>query len=108
MVDRPSGPAVELTRAQPSGRSEPWRLAVRWGKEGGHHGDSILPSTMALKAARRRCTGGGTLAKNGDDVGTVRTKRNRVGGVVIFTGGGAAFNRAEAKQGRPGAFNGWR
>jgi hypothetical protein len=63
---------------------------------------------MALKAARRRCTGGGTLAKNGDDVGTVRTKRKRVGGVVIFTGGGAAFNRAEAKQGRPGAFNGWR
>jgi hypothetical protein len=47
-------------------------------------------------------------ARNGDDVGTVGTKR-RVGVVGIFIGGGAAFYRAEARLGRLGrlgAFNG--
>jgi hypothetical protein len=97
---------VELTGARPSGRSGPWLLAVRWGKEGGRHRDSTLPSTEASKAARRRRTGGGTLAEKGDGVGVVGTKRRRVGGVGIFTGGGAAFYRAKARRGRPGAFNG--
>jgi hypothetical protein len=58
MVDRPPWPAVELTGAQPSGRSEP-----------------------------RRRTGGGTLARRGDDVGAVKAKRRSVGGVGVCGGG---------------------
>jgi hypothetical protein len=106
MVDRPPWPIVELTEARPSGRSGPRRLTVRWGKEGGCHGESILASIEAWKVARRRRTGGGTSAQKGDGVGTVGTKRRRVGGVGIVTGGGAAFYRAEARQGRLGAFIG--
>jgi hypothetical protein len=60
MVDHPPWLTVQLTGAQPSGRSGPWQLAVRWGKEGGRHGESILASTEAWKAARRWCIGGGT------------------------------------------------
>jgi hypothetical protein len=51
---------------------------VRWGKEGGHHGKSILASTKAWMAARRRCTSGGILAWKGDDVGAVGTKRREL------------------------------
>jgi hypothetical protein len=58
--------------------------------------------------ARRRRTGGGTLARKGGGVGAVRAKRRNVGGVGVITEGEAAFYRAEARRGRPGAFNGWR
>jgi hypothetical protein len=107
MVDRPPWPVVVLTRARPSGRSGPRWLAARWGKEGGCHGESILASTEAWKAARRWRTGGRTSTQKGDGMGTVGTKR-RVGDVGIFTGPGATFCRAEARWGRPGAFNGRR
>jgi hypothetical protein len=40
-------------------------------------------------------------------VGTVRAKRS-VGGVRVFTEGGAAFYRVEVRPRRPGAFNGRR
>jgi hypothetical protein len=53
MVDRPPGPVVELTRVRPSGRFGPRQLVASWGKEGGHHGESILARTEAWKAARR-------------------------------------------------------
>jgi hypothetical protein len=42
----------------------------------------------------------------GNGVGAVRTQRRRVGGVRIFTGGGAASYRVEVRWGRLGAFNG--
>jgi hypothetical protein len=38
----------------------------------------------------------------------LRAKRRSVGGVGVFTEGGAAFYRAEVRRGRPGAFNGCR
>jgi hypothetical protein len=97
-VDRPPWPAVELTGARPSSRSGPRWLAARYRKEGGQHEESILASTKAPKVARRQCTGDGTSAWKSDDVGAVGTKR-RVGGVGIFTGGGAAFYRVEARRG---------
>jgi hypothetical protein len=105
MVDRPPWSPVELIRARPSGRSGPWRLAARWGKEGGHHGESNLANTEAWKAARKWHTGGRTSARKGGGVGVVRAKRRSIGGVRVFTVGGAAFYRAELKRGRPGAFN---
>jgi hypothetical protein len=107
MVDRPPWPSVVLTRSWPSGSSGPRRLATRWGKEGGRHGESVLASTEAWKAVRRQSTDNETSAQKGDNMGMVRAKR-RVGGVGIFTGGGATFYRAEARQGRLGAFNGRR
>jgi hypothetical protein len=58
-------------------------------------------------AVRRQSTDNETSAQKGDNMGMVRAKR-RVGGVGIFTGGGATFYRAEARRGRLGAFNGWR
>jgi hypothetical protein len=106
LMDQPPWPVVELTGARPSGRSGPRRLAMRWGKEGGHHGKSNLANTEAWKAARRWRTGGGTSAQKGDGVGAMRTKRRSVGRVGVFTEGGATFYRAEARRGRSGAFNG--
>jgi hypothetical protein len=53
IVDRPPWPTVELTGDWPSGRSRPRWLAVRWGKEVGHHGESNLASTEVWKAAMR-------------------------------------------------------
>jgi hypothetical protein len=53
-------------------------------------------------------TGSGASAQKGGGGGTLRAKRRSVGGVGVFTEGGAAFYRAEARRGRPGAFNGRR
>jgi hypothetical protein len=53
-----------------------------------------------------RLTGGGASARKGDGEGALRAKRRSVGGVGVFTEDGAAFYRAEARQGRPSAFNG--
>jgi hypothetical protein len=41
-------------------------------------------------------------------MGVVRAKRRSIGGVGVFTEGGAAFNRAEARRGRSGGFGGRR
>jgi hypothetical protein len=106
MEERQPWLAMELTGAQPSGHSGPWRLAARWGKEGGRHEESNLANTEAWKAARRQRTGGGTLAQKGGGVSAVRAKRIRVGGVGVFTEGGPTFYRVEARRGRLGAFNG--
>jgi hypothetical protein len=108
MVDWPPWLAVELTGGRPSGRSRPQWFATRWGKEGGRDGESNLANTEAWDAARRPRTGGGTSARKSGGVGAVRAKRRSVGGVGVFTVGGVAFCRAEARRGKPGAFNGRR
>jgi hypothetical protein len=46
-----------------------------------------------------------TSARKGGGEGTVRAKREGIGGVGGFTEGGVGFYRAEA---RPSVFNGWR
>jgi hypothetical protein len=71
-----------------------WTSAGRGPLWTGHHGWPWKSPELGLVAA------------SGHDVGTVGTKRRRVGGVGIFTGGGAAFYWAKARRGRPGAFNG--
>jgi hypothetical protein len=60
------------------------------------------------EAVEGRLTGGGASAQKGGGEGTLRAKRMRVGGVGVFTEGGAAFYRSEVRRGRPGAFNGRR
>jgi hypothetical protein len=67
-----------------------------------------LANIEAWKAARGWLTGGGVSDRKGGGEGTVRAKRRSAGGVGFFTEGGAAFYREEARQGRPGAFNGRR
>jgi hypothetical protein len=81
-VDQPPSPAMELTGAQPSGRSGPRLLAARWGK-GGRHGDSILPSTEAWKVARRRRTSVGAPTRSVGDVGSIE-RRGQADGVGVF------------------------
>jgi hypothetical protein len=78
---------------------------VRWGKEGRCHEEYNLANTEAWKAARGRLTSGGVLARKGGSKGVVRAKRRSAGGLGVFTDGGAAFYRVEARRGRPGAFN---
>jgi hypothetical protein len=54
----------------------------------------------------RRLTGGEASVRKGDGKGMLRAKRRSVGGVGVFTAGGAAFYKVEARRGRPSAFNG--
>jgi hypothetical protein len=54
--------------------------------------------TEASEAARRWRTSGGVSAQKGDGTGAIGNRR-RVGGVGSFARGGAAFYKAEARQG---------
>jgi hypothetical protein len=63
---------------------------------------------VGQEAVEGRLTSGGASAWKGGGDSTVRPKRRSVRGVGVFTEGGAAFYRAEARRGRPGAFNGRR
>jgi hypothetical protein len=67
-----------------------------------------LATTEAWKAARGWLTGGRVSARKGSGEGMVRAKRRSAGGVGVFTEGGAASYRVEARWGRPGAFHGRR
>jgi hypothetical protein len=51
---------------------------------------------------RRRRTSGGALARDGDGMSVMRTKRRRVGGVGIFTGAGWPFIGWSRGGGGPG------
>jgi hypothetical protein len=63
---------------------------------------------MAREAVEGRLTGGGASAQNRDGEGALRAKIGSVGGVGVFTEGGAGFYRVEVRRGRPSAFNGRR
>jgi hypothetical protein len=63
---------------------------------GGQNGedDAAHPGNCSSEhgwCARRRHTGGGASARNGDGAGATKGRRRRVGGVGCFTGVGAAF-----------------
>jgi hypothetical protein len=45
-----------------------------------------------------RLTGSSASAQKGGSMGKVRAKRRSVGGVGVFTEGGAAFYRVEARR----------
>jgi hypothetical protein len=77
MVNRSPWPAVELTEAQSSGRSESRRLAVRVATRRGRGGATGGPLTRAWMAVRRRRDGGGISAWNGDDMGVVESRRGQ-------------------------------
>jgi hypothetical protein len=78
------------------------------GGEEGRAGELNGGVAAAREAVEERLTGGGASARKGDGEGVLRAKRGSVGGVGVFTEGRAGFYRAEARQGRPSAFNGRR
>jgi hypothetical protein len=93
-------------RSSASDRSGARELRPRGGggeRRAGEFNDGVA---AAREAVERRLIGGGASAQKGDGEGALRAKRRSVGGVGVFTEGGAAFYRVEARRGRPSAFNG--
>ena len=91
--------------------ASPWEGSAFIGRRRGGGGERWAGEfndwvAVAREAVERRLTGGGASARKGDGEGALRAKRRSVGGVGVFTEGGAAFYRAEARRGRPSAFNG--
>jgi hypothetical protein len=107
-VDRRPLPRSGAHRRSPSGHSGAQELRPRGGGEEGRAGELNGGVAVARGAMEGRLTGGGALAQMGDGEGVLRAKRGSVGGVGVFTEGGAAFYRVEARQGRSSAFNGRR
>jgi hypothetical protein len=107
-VDRRPLPCSGAHRSSPSGRSGARELRPRGG--GGERRASEFNDGIAAvrEAVEMRLTDGGASARKGDDEGALRAKRRSVGVVGVFTEGGVAFYRAEARRGRPSAFNGRR
>jgi hypothetical protein len=101
-------PCSGAHRSSASGRSGARELRPR-GRGGerraGEFNDGVA---AAREAVERRLTGDGASAQKGDDEGALRAKRRSIGGVEVFTEGGVAFYRAEARWGRLSAFNGIR
>jgi hypothetical protein len=83
-------------RISASGRSGARELRPRGGvgeRRAGEFNDGVA---AAREVVEGRLTGGGASAQKGDGEGALRAKRRSVGGVGVFTEGGAAFYRAEA------------
>jgi hypothetical protein len=102
------GPATiaALGSSPELGRSSVRELQPRGGGEEGWAGELNDSVAAAREAVEGRLTGGGASAQKGDDEGALRAKRRSIGGVGVFTEGGAAFYRVEMRRGRPSAFNG--
>jgi hypothetical protein len=94
-------------RSSASGRSGARKLQPRGGG-GERWAGEVNGGVAAAREVGRRLTGGRASARKGDGEGALRAKRRSVGGVGVFTEGGAAFYWAEVRRGRPSAFNGRR
>jgi hypothetical protein len=104
-MDRWPLPHSGAHRSSASGRSRARELRPRGGggeRWAGEFNDRVATTREAVEG---RLTDGGA---SGDGEGALRAKRRSVGGVGVFTEGGAAFYRVEVRQGRPSAFNGLR
>jgi hypothetical protein len=99
---------VGAHRSSASGRSSAPELRPRGGGGEGRAGEFNNGVAAGQEVVEGCLTGGGALARKGSGEGAVRAKRRISGGVGVFTEGGAAFYRAKARWGRPGAFNGQR
>jgi hypothetical protein len=107
-VERRTLPCSGAHRSSASGLSGARELRRRGGggeRRAGEFNDEVV---TAREVVERRLTDGGASARKGDGEGALRAKRRSVGGVGVFTEGGVAFYRAEARRGRPSAFNGRR
>jgi hypothetical protein len=107
-MDRPPLPTGGAHRSSVFDHSGARELRPRGGGEEGWAGELNGGVAAAQEAVEGCLTGGGASARKGNGEGALRAKRGSVGGVRVFTEGGAAFYRAEARRGRPSTFNGWR
>jgi hypothetical protein len=105
-MDRWLLPRSGADRSSASGGSGARELRPRGRGGEGRAGEFNDGVAAVREAVEGRLTDEGASAQKGGGEGTLRAKRRSVGGVAVFTEGGAAFYRAEARQGRPGAFNG--
>jgi hypothetical protein len=96
-MDRRPLPRSGAHRSSASDHSGARELRPRGGKEEGRAGELNDGVAAAREAVEGRLTGSGASAQKGDGEGTLRAKRRSVGGVGVFTEGGAAFYRAEAE-----------
>jgi hypothetical protein len=102
-MDRWPLPHAGAHQSSVSGRSGARDLRPRGRGGEGRAGELNDGVTAGWEAVEGRLTGSGASARKGGGVGTVTAKRRSVGGVAVFTEGGAAFYRAEARWGRSGA-----
>jgi hypothetical protein len=107
-VDWPPLPTGGAHRSSASDHSGARELRPRGGGEEGRAGELNGGVAAAREAVEGRLTGGGASARKGNSESALRAKRGSIGGVVVFTEGGAGFYRAEARRGRLSAFNGQR
>jgi hypothetical protein len=108
VMDRGTLQRAGAHRSSASGRSGARELRPMGGGGEGQAGELNDGVAVGQEAVEERLTGGRASAWKGGGEGTVRAKRRSVGGVWVFTEGGAAFYMVEARRGRPGAFNGRR
>jgi hypothetical protein len=97
--------AIAALGSSASDRSSAQELRSRGRREEGSAGELNGGVAAAQEVVEGHLTSGETSARKGNGEGTVRAKREGVGGVGGFTGGGVGFYRAEA---RPSVFNGRR
>jgi hypothetical protein len=98
----------ELIGALPLGTPVPESSDQGAGGEEGRAGELNGRVAAAREAVEGHLIGGGASAQKGNGEGALTAKRRSVGGVGVFTEGGAGFYRSEARRGRPSAFNGRR
>jgi hypothetical protein len=107
-MDRRPLPHAGAHRSSASDRPGARELRPMGGGGEGWEGEFNDGVAAGREAVEGCLTDGGYSAREGGGEGTVRSKRRSAGGVGVFTEGGAAFYRAEARRGRLGSFNGQR
>jgi hypothetical protein len=107
-MDRWPLPCMGAHWSLASSRSDARELRPRGEGGEGWVGELNDGVTTGREAVEGHLTGGGASARKGDGEGTLRAKRGSVGGVGVFIEGGVGFYRADARRGRPSAFNGRR
>jgi hypothetical protein len=104
-VDRRPLPCSEAHQSSTSSCSSTRELRPK-GRGGERWAGEFNDGVAAVRdMVEGRLNSGKASARKGDSGGTLRAKRRSVGGVGVFTEGGVAIYRAEARRGRPGAFN---
>jgi hypothetical protein len=98
-MDQGHGHGGEPVKDPAPSRFWHWGPDAHWGKVKGCYTGLVSRITKAWEVARRWRTGYGVSTRKRDGVGAVGNRSRRVGGVGSFTEGGAAFYRAEARQG---------
>jgi hypothetical protein len=93
-MDRPPLPTGGAHQSSASGHSGARELRPRGGREDGRAGELNGGVVAAREVVEGHLTSGRASAQKGNGKGVLRAKRGSVGGVGVFTEGGAGFYRA--------------